>query len=365
MLLVSSENERQAAVRMKRYGELYPQIYDFANLQSAYLKARKCKRYRAEVLQFTLNLEENLINIQNHLIWKSYRPQPYRMFKIYEPKERQIMALPFTDRVVQHAINNILEPIFDKRFYFHSYACRKEKGMHAASEQLTEWLYNLHFDGKRLFVLQGDIHHCFQSIDHTILKALIRNTIKCKDMLWIIDLLIDHSGVYQGKGIPVGNLTSQLFANLYMNELDKYLKETLHVKYYIRYMDDFVILSYDKAYLWEILRKIGAFLWDHLALELNPKTKIYDAKNGIDFVGYRHWYTHKMVRKSSIKRTRRTIKQFHKGKLSEERMQKTMQSWLGHISHADTWHLRQAVFAELESGSPKGKGGNLMRTQKL
>ena len=217
---------------MKRYTGIYEQIYDFANLERAYKKARRCKRYRNEVLRYSRNLEENLINLQNHLIWHSYEQGIYRTFYVYEPKKRLISALPFADRVAQHAINNILEPLIDRRFYYHSYACRKEKGMHKASEVLTKWLYDETFDGKPLYAIKADIHHYFQSIDHERLKATIRRIIKDEEALALLDKIIDNVGT-DGKGIPVGNLTSQLFANLYLDRMDKYLKETLHVRHYI------------------------------------------------------------------------------------------------------------------------------------
>lgn len=331
---------------MKRHSKLYEQIFDFANLESAYRKARRCKRYRNEVMRYSANLEENLINLQNHLIWHSYRQGEYRMFTVLEPKKRQISALPFRDRVAQHAINNIVEPLFDRRFYFHSYACRKDKGMHKASETLTTWIYNLSFDGKPLYALKADIHQYFKSIDHERLKRIVRRGIKDRETLWLLDLIID-SGGEGGTGIPVGNLTSQLFANIFLDVLDKHVKETLRVKYYIRYMDDFVILSHDKAHLRELWRDIEAFLLSELGLHLNPKTTIVNSKNGIDFCGYRHFKDHKKVRKSSVKRMRKRIKRYRKGRISEERLQKSLQSWLGHVQHADSFTLRGRVSDEV------------------
>lgn len=332
---------------MKRYNGIYEQIYDFANLECAYKKARRCKRYRSEVLRYSQNLEENLINLQNHLIWHSYKQGAYRTFYVYEPKKRLISALPFTDRVAQHAINNILEPLIDRRFYYHSYACRKGKGMHKASDVLTKWIYEGTFEGTPLYAIKADIHHYFQSIDHDRLKAAIRRIIKDAETLALLDRIIDNGGE-NGKGIPVGNLTSQLFANLYLDRLDKYVKETLHVRHYIRYMDDFVILSQDNARLREILRKIERFLASELGLLLNPKTTILNCKNGVDFCGYRHFTDHKKVRKTSIRRMKRTIRAYRKGIISEERFAKALQSWLGHIQHADAYLLREGMFRQIE-----------------
>lgn len=330
---------------LKRYNNLYAKICDFGNIEKAYKKARKYKRYRPEILNFTMNKEENLVNIQNHLILKDYKQGPYRVFKIYEPKERIISALPFSDRIVQHAICNVIEPLLDKRFFYYSCACRKKKGMHMASNMITQWLRNMSYSGKPSYALKGDIHHYFQSIDHEILRKILYKIFKDKDLLWLLDLIIDSTNV--NIGIPVGNLTSQVFANLYLNELDKFVKETLHIHYYIRYMDDFIILSDSKKKLHDVLNKIEDFLFENLHLQLNPKTRILNANNGIDFCGYIHWKDHIKVRKSSIKNMRRKIKAYYKGKITGDQLNKSLQSWFGHISHADTYNLRKSILENL------------------
>lgn len=343
---------------MKRIGHITNQsgervtlaeaMADYANVQKAYNKARKCKRYRKDVLIFTKDKEDNLETVRNDILGLSYEPSEYRYFKVYEPKERQIMALPFYDRVVQHAINNVLEPIFNQRFIFHSYACRKTKGMHAASDTLQEWLYEwqkFHQD-QPLYAIKADIHHYFQSINHDVLKAEIRKVIKDAGALVLIDRIIDHNGqMPDGIGIPVGNLTSQLFANIYLNKLDQYIKHTLGAKYYMRYMDDFILLSPDKEQLRHWLEDIERFLRDELKLELNPKTTILAAKNGIDFVGYKHRATHRKVRPDSVKRIKKTIKKYESGKITKEQLQKSIASWTGHAGHADSYNLRKKVIA--------------------
>lgn len=294
---------------------------DYGNVQKAYNKARKCKRHRKDVLIFTKDKEENLDKVREDIINLAYEPSKYHYFKVYEPKERQIMALPFYDRVVQHAINNVLEPIFDKRFISQSYACRKGKGMHAASDTLKEWLYewNKYHPDQPLYAIKADIHHYFQSIDHAVLKTEIRKVIKDAGVLALLDRIIDHNGnMPDGVGIPVGNLTSQLFANIYLDALDQFIKHELGVEAYIRYMDDFVILSPDKEQLRNWLARIEQFLREELKLEFNPKTTMLAAKNGIDFVGYKHRATHRKVRKDSIKRIKRTIKKCESGKITKE-----------------------------------------------
>lgn len=280
----------------------------------------------------------------------------YHYFKVYEPKERQIMALPFYDRVVQHAINNVLEPIFDKRFISQSYACRKGKGMHAASDTLKEWLYewNKYHPDQPLYAIKADIHHYFQSIDHAVLKTEIRKVIKDAGVLALLDRIIDHNGnIPDGVGIPVGNLTSQLFANIYLDALDQFIKHELGVEAYIRYMDDFVILSPDKEQLRSWLARIEQFLREELKLEFNPKTTILAAKNGIDFVGYKHRATHRKVRKDSIKRIKRTIKKCESGKITKEQLQKSIQSWTGHAGHADSYNLRKKIETLAEAAIEK------------
>ena len=329
---------------------------DYGNVQKAYNKARKCKRHRKDVLIFTKDKEENLDKVREDILNLAYEPSEYHYFKVYEPKERQIMALPFYDRVVQHAINNVLEPIFDKRFISQSYACRKGKGMHAASDTLKEWLYewNKYHPDQPLYAIKADIHHYFQSIDHAILKTEIRKVIKDAGVLALLDRIIDHNGnMPDGVGIPVGNLTSQLFANIYLDALDQFIKHELGVEAHIRYMDDFVILSPDKEQLRSWLAQIEQFLREELKLEFNPKTTILAAKNGIDFVGYKHRATHRKVRKDSIKRIKRTIKKCESGKITKEQLQKSIQSWTGHAGHADSYNLRKKIETLAEAAIEK------------
>ena len=311
------------------------------NALLAYRKAKKCKRYRPEVLAFEAERENNIQRAIRELKSLSYTPGKYKVFKVWEPKERIIMALPFFDRVIQHMIVNLIEPIFERRFIYHSYACRKGKGAHRASKQLTKWLYKLEVvDGKSVYVLKADIHHYFQSIDHEILKKEIRNYIKDKDLLVILDRIISHNGIFpDGVGIPVGNLTSQLFANVYLHRLDVFVKHKLHAEYYMRYMDDFLIISDDLEQLKRWQKEIEVFLRDNLNLELNPKTTIVYAKNGVDFVGYRHWNSTKKVRKAAMRRMKRLMKNFAEGTITEEYFDKSFISRIGSMQHADTYNL--------------------------
>lgn len=291
-------------------------------------------------MEFEANREDNLFHAIEVLKDGTYQPGEYRVFKVWEPKERIIMALPFFDRVIQHMIVNLIEPIFEKRFLFHSYACRKGEGVHEASKTLSKWLYELEVvQGKKIYAIKGDIHHYFQSVSHDILKAEIRRYISDKALLKILDRIIDHNGIFPpGVGIPVGNLTSQLFANVYLNKLDQFVKHELKVKYYVRYMDDFIILSEDPAELRRLLAIIEEFLRRELRLELNPKTTILAAKNGINFVGYIHYKDHKKIKKDAKRRLKKLLNAFETGEVELEYFDRSIESRLGHMEHADTYN---------------------------
>ena len=286
----------------KTSNNLWCQIICFENLFEAYKEARKGKRYRNDVLNFSYNLEECLINIQNHLLWKTWRPGKFRSFYVYDPKKRLIQAPPFEDRVVHHALVRVIEPLFERKFIYDSYACRKGKGIHAATLRVQGFLRRAKRNwGERVYVLKADISKYFPSINHNKLIQIIGRTIKDKNALWLCERIIKNCG-YEVKGIPVGALTSQLFANIYLDQLDHYLKDDLGVKYYLRYMDDFVILGRAKSELRALLYRIEEFLVYELLLCLNPKTSISPAKRGVDFAGYRTWATHILPRKRNIKK---------------------------------------------------------------
>lgn len=337
---------------MKRIGNLYNKIYDFKNLHNSYLLARRCKRYRNEVLNYTDNLEVELITLQNELVWKCYKQGKYRTFKVYEPKERTIKALPFKDRVLQHAVNSVVEPIFSKGFYEHSYACLVGKGAHKASKTLKKWIYNTR--GKNMYYLKCDIAKYFDSINHTILIEILERKIKCKDTMELLKHIIENDSKV---GIPIGNLTSQTFANIYLNEFDNFIKHALKIKYYIRYMDDFIILKESKEEIHIILKHIEEFLISRLGLRLNHKTRISKIYEGIDFVGYKHYINRVNLRRSTWVRQKRNIKRmfqkFEKNKISYEDVEKSLYSILGHIQHADAYMLNKNIenkFMQLRRG---------------
>lgn len=318
---------------MKRIGELYNKIYNFNNLYEAYLKARKNKRYRLEVMTYTNSLEENLITLQNELIWGKYKIGNPRIFTIFIPKIREIKALPFRDRVLQHALNTVIEPYFERSFYNYSYACRKDKGTHKASLKVQEWLYIAEKNNKNLYCLKCDIKKFFNSVDLKILVEILSRKIKDKKVIWLIKQILGKSQ----KGMPIGSLTSQLFANIYLNELDKFVKHSLKMKYYIRYMDDFIIFSESKSELHYILNEIENFLKTKLELELNNKTRIQPVKTGVEFVGYIHFFNKIRIRKSSWKRFKKNLKttkkSYDKNTINKETYNNTISSYYGHLKH--------------------------------
>ncbi|MDD3006940.1 MAG: reverse transcriptase/maturase family protein [Candidatus Pacebacteria bacterium] len=339
---------------MKTYKNLYEEICSFENLHLAYLKARKGKRYRNEILEFSYNLEENLLKLQTELRNQTYKHGSYREFIVCDSKKRLIKAAPFRDRVVHHALCNIIEPIFEKGFIYDSYACREGKGTHKAIKRVERFWQSAEdsrgLDEKDLYCLQCDVSKYFDSIDHKTLLAIIKRKIIDGRTLCLIEKIINsdwHKKVFENlfefrfSGIPIGNLTSQLFANIYLNELDRFVKHSLREKFYVRYMDDFLILSFDKRKLQHLKKVIKEFLTDCLALTLHPKkANIFPISKGIDFLGYRIFRQYKLLRKSTVrrfvKRTKRFRKKLQGGKMAEKKFDDSVRSWLTYAKFGDT-----------------------------
>ena len=347
---------------MKRIGNIYPAIYDFENLYYAYREARKCKRYRQEAMQFAQSLEENLIEIQNELIWRTYKVGKYHEFYVRDPKRRLIMALPFRDRVVQWAIYRQLNPLLDKRYLKTSYGCRIGGGVHRATLKLKEYLRQ---QSGTAYVLKMDISKYFYRVNHDILMSILERIIKDEGLLWLLHEIIysDHDfGIeaddynYSGNrlnevGMPIGNLSSQMFANLYLNEADQYAKHVLRLKYYIRYMDDIIVVSRDKKQLRQAWADMEAFLRDHLALTLNAKTCIRSEKQGIDFCGYRVWRDHIRLRKKSALKMKHRLrwlkKAYARGEVDLQTVTASLTSYFGLLSHCDSYELRKSILKDL------------------
>lgn len=348
---------------MITYNNLWDKICSFQNLLLAAQKAQKGKRFQDNVGRFNFNLEAELLLLQNELQNQAYQPGLYRSFYIYEPKKRMISAAPYRDRVVHHALCNIIEPIFDKMFIYDSYANRKEKGTHKAVNRFTE------FCRKNKYVLKSDIKKYFPSIDHQILYDLIAKRITDKKCLWLIRLIIDSSNLQEEithyfngddlfmpyerrRGLPIGNLTSQFFANIYLNEFDHYVKEVLRCRYYIRYVDDFVVLDNDKKRLQCVKKQMQQYL-ESLRLRFHPrKCHISPVTQGTNFLGYRIFPTHRLLNKDNIRRFKERLSRFQRfyaaGMLSLDKLTASIRSWIAHAGHADTYRLRKRLLSSIK-----------------
>lgn len=316
----------------KKYKNLKEQICSWENLLLAYKKTAKGKRSTRSYLQFREFDLINLEKIQEELLNETYKLDEFKEFDIYVPKHRHIKALSFRDRLVQHAICNVIEPIFESTFVSNSYACRKNRGTHAGVKYIQACLRK-YPDEK--FVLKTDFSKFFPSISYDLLFTIIEKKISCKFVLSILRLMYPVGG----KGLPVGWLTSQLFANIFASQLDHYLQQDLKVKHWARYMDDIVVLHSDIEYLRQLKIKLEAYSYEILGLTLS-KWSIQNVSRGINFLGYRIWKTYKLIRRDSVTRAKRKAKRL----VGEER-NKFLRSWQGHIKWADCHNLQARILA--------------------
>jgi RNA-directed DNA polymerase len=327
---------------MKRYGIFFDRLVSFENLMVAAKKAFRGKKDRKSVASFYFNLENEIIDLRNELITGNYAPMDFRIFEVREPKVRRICSSDFRDRVVHHAICNLLEPVFERRLIYDTYACRTDKGSHVALRRCQE------FTRKNEYFLKCDIRKYFDTIDHDVLKGLLRRIIKDTRMLSLLDQIIDHTvpDNPQGKGLPIGNLTSQHFANLYLGELDHHLKERLRIKGYLRYMDDFISFADDKTKMHEILDEIRRFTGDVLKLELKEKvTRIAPVTEGVPFLGFRVYPNLIRIQRVNLVRFRKKLKKkevaYQEGRLTQSKLIESTNSMMAHISHANARALRR------------------------
>jgi len=333
---------------MKSYDGLWNKFITYNNLYLAYKNARKVNPNSSVVLNFSFNLETNLLRIQNELITGHYEVSKYNIFTIYEPKERIIKSLPFKDRIVQHALINIIEPIFEKVFIYNSFACRKKKGINLAFKKLKKLVQSNNYPK---YFLKSDVKKYFFSVDKKILKHIISKRIKDTKLLFLIFKIIDsdNSNISNNKGIPIGNLTSQLFANIYLNELDQFVKHNLHIKHYFRYMDDFLFFSNSKNQLNKYSHYIRNFMKCKLKLKLpKKKTNICLTKDGVDFVGYKIFHEYVQIRKTSLirftKRTKHKIFLFNNNKITNTQLESSICSFLGFCKYADSYRIINKIF---------------------
>lgn len=295
----------------------------------------KGKKGREDVTLFQMRLTDNLIALSRDLREKTYVHGPYHPFSISDPKQREIHKATVRDRIVHHLSYQMLYAYFDVRFVHDSYSCRLDKGTYRAIYRFTAFARSVSKNHTRTcWVLQGDIRKFFASINHAILKEILRTYIDSDDTLWLLSTVIDsfHTEGKPGVGLPLGNLTSQLLVNIYLNEFDRHMKEILHARHYVRYSDDFVLLSHDKNALLKTLPYMEVFLRDRLKLALHPnKVSIHTLASGIDFLGWVHFPDHRVLRTA----TKRRMFQNLTGELKKERIS----SYLGMLTHGNARKL--------------------------
>lgn len=316
---------------MKRINNLYERICSIENLQLADTIARKGKAKQPGVIQHDKNREANIQQLHEMLMNKTYRTSEYTTFTIFEPKERIIFRLPyFPDRILHHAVMNVLEPLFVSTFTTDTYSCIKGKGIHAAARAVKRALKDVE---NTRFCLKLDVKKFYPSVDHVTLKQLLRRKIKDNDLLWLLDEIIDSTS-----GLPIGNYLSQYFANFYLTYFDHWMKEEKRVRYYFRYADDLVILSDSKPYLHSLLAEIRVYLEDNLKLTVKGNYQVFPVSaRGIDFVGYVFYHTHTLLRK--------TIKQNFARMLKKNRNAKSIASYNGWAKHCNSKNLLKKLLA--------------------
>ncbi|MCX6726429.1 MAG: reverse transcriptase/maturase family protein [Candidatus Shapirobacteria bacterium] len=373
--------ERQT-LPSKRGLSMFEQIYDLESLCAAFKRAQLDNRYKRKICAFCFSLEENLLRLNWELQRGSYVPSPYTYFMLHDPKIRAIAAPDFRDRVVQHALVDCIQPILEKQFIYDSFACREEKGTHFAARRVKRFLMaarSLYGSQTPIYVLQCDIRKFFQSVSWDILLGIVQNTITCPKTFALIRTIvtthynalpptktdscqmslfskssvgIDASiSVATRTGLPIGNLTSQLLANVYLNELDHFIKDRLRLRWYARYMDDFLVIHPDRVYLKQLCDQINIFLKDTLHLSLHPKKlTIKNVSDGVPFVGYRIFYDHVLIRGNTLRRIeknyRSKTKQLKNGRFTEEKLDQTKASITGHLKHANSYGLTKKIFSK-------------------
>ncbi len=336
----------------KTYNGLHAQVYDFAILYAAWRRARQGKRTRPDVMEFSTRLGENLLELQAELRDLTWRPGEYRQRIVERPKRRIINVAPFRDRVVHQALCAVVTPLFEETFIHDSYACRTGKGSHAAVDRLTTFLRR----ESSTYVLKGDLSKYFDSIPHGLIMRELEWKIADSAVLELFRQILDgYETDFVGppgfgpRGVPIGNLTSQWFANIVGNCLDQHVKHVLRCKRYVRYMDDFLLISDSKAELSVWLGEICKLL-DSMGLVLNPKTRIVTAKSGVPFLGYRVWADRRRVLRPNVVAGRRRlqvqVRMVEQGDMDGRRAVESLRSWFAHLAHADTHGLRKSLWRE-------------------
>lgn len=316
---------------MKRIGDIYPSIVSLKNIQLADAKAQKGKSNQYGIILHNQNQEGNILLLQDMLASKTYRTSKYDIFKVYEPKERVVYRLPyFPDRIAHHAIMNILEPMFVGTFTADTYSCIKNRGIHHLLHKLERDLKDI--EGTQ-YCLKLDVTKFYPTVDHDILKGLLRRKFKDKDLLWLLDEIIDSA-----PGLPIGNYLSQYLANFYLSYFDHWIKEEIGVKYYYRYADDLVILDNNKERLHVMTVQIKTYL-SNLKLEVKGNHQVFPVKaRGIDFIGYVFFHTHIRIRKK--------IKKAFARKLKANPDHPSIPAYTGWLGHCNAKHLTKKLLCK-------------------
>ena len=344
----------------KTYKHLYDNIYHPLNLWAAYKQAAKGKRYKTPVASFEYDLEKHLLDIENELQDESYQPSGYHSFIIQKPKRRLINAAPFRDRVVHHALMNVIEPLFERQFIFDSYANRVGKGTHKALDRTTHYLRRYQY------VMHLDIRQFFPAIDHEILLSILSKTIRDEKVMSLARKIISSGAGVQAseydqvffsgdtlfsanrpRGLPIGNLTSQNWANLYLNELDQYVKRELKCLAYLRYVDDFLLFSNDKKTLRIWRGEIISFLEKLRLIIHENKAQSRPSHTGVSFLGFQVFPEHRRLKPANgyayQRKLRRMVKLLRAEKITEKDFQMRLQSWINHAGYGDTFGLRKSL----------------------
>lgn len=325
----------------------YDEAATFNKLLEAHKKARRGKREKKKVIQFELILEDELLNLEKELRSGTYKHGKYHTFQIYEPKERTIMASEYRDIVVhQWYVENFIKSYFVPQFINTTYACIEGRGMHKASRDVQIAMRRAKDKWKCYYILKMDVTKYFKNIDKRILWNILKRKIKDRKLLWLTrEILLSTEGRL---GLPLVNYTSQMFANIYLNELDQFIKHKLKCKYYFRYMDDMIILTQNKEMAQYCLKHITNFSENNLKLTLNSKTKIFKDIQGVNFCGYKINERRMKIRNTSKTRMKRKLKNYTKllkeNKIILPEIQRSIAGWLGYVKHADSYNLRKSMF---------------------
>ncbi|HOU40200.1 MAG TPA: RNA-directed DNA polymerase [Promineifilum sp.] len=344
---------------MKTYKHLYPAVCEWDNLDLAYRKARHGKRSRPPAAAFEYDLEANLVVLRRELADRTYQPGRYHSFYIHEPKRRLISAAPFRDRVVHHALCNVIEPLFERSFIADSYANRIGKGTHRALDRAQQYARRFPY------VLQCDVRQFFPSIDHALLRVILARKIADPDVMWLVDGILDSGrgvlseeyemqwfpgddllAALRPRGLPIGNLTSQFWANCYLNPFDHFIKRELGCPGFVRYVDDLLLFGPDKATLWDwrqaVVEKLaGLRLTIHSGAQPRPVTE------GIPFLGFVVFPDYRRLKRRQGIRYRRRLgallRQYAAGEIGIDRVHASVRGWINHVRYGDTWRLREAM----------------------